>query len=138
MSFFLKEQEVVVASPLSGILTKNLQPLRNTKLIRRLDWGDGEVVDEVCTNDEGFFEFSGRREKLKLSPLAEFVVSQKIVALDDEEETLLWLKSKRDADLYSELGGIPKNFRCELTNEFQRMELTRGTFATSCRWDGIE
>src|SRR5690625_6527950 len=89
MSLLLKEQEVVVASPLSGILTKNLQPLRNTKLIRRLDWGDGEVVDEVCTNDEGFFEFSGRREKLKLSPLAEFVVSQKIVALDDEEETLL-------------------------------------------------
>src|SRR5690625_7432841 len=115
-----------------------MQPLLNTKLIRLLDCGDGEVVDEVCTNDEGFFEFSGRREKLKLSPLAEFVVSQKIVALDDEEETLLWLKSKRDADLYSARGRIPRNFGSELTNDFNWMVLTRGTFATSCRLVCIE
>src|SRR5690625_8049668 len=79
MSLFLKEQEVVVASPLSGILTKNLQPLRNTKLIRRLDWGDGEVVDEVCANDEGCVELSGRREEVKLSRLAESVADQRTV-----------------------------------------------------------
>jgi hypothetical protein len=138
MTFFAKEQEVVVASPLSGVITKDSTPLRNAKLFRRLDWGEGEVVDEIYTSNDGFFEFGERRERIKTSPLSELVISQRITYLDGHGEVLIWLKSKRDPELHGELGGVPKNFRCELSDELRRVELTRGTFATLCRWDSIE
>jgi hypothetical protein len=36
------------------------------------------------------------------------------------------------------LGGSPKNLRCELTDDLNRVETDDGLLGTVCKWDAIE
>jgi len=50
----------------------------------------------------------------------------------------MWVMGKMGKNLYSELGGKPVNFRCELTDELIRVESDDGLLGTPCKWDSIE
>ncbi|WP_347332918.1 DUF6795 domain-containing protein [Marinimicrobium locisalis] len=139
MSIFGKTENVYLASPLEGVILNEGAPLAGTRLLRVLSLAGEEVLEEEAVSDEkGRFSFPDRRKSIKLTPLMELVISQKIYVLHEGEKNLVWLKSKRSPEVYSELGGRPVNFRCDITSPMRRVDIGRGLFETSCQWDSIK
>lgn len=135
----LSGTEVVLFSPMEGKITYQGKSVANAKITRLTVWKDetGET-DVFNTNEKGEFDLPVKKTNLRLSPLAEFRVAQEIRIFFQDEEFLIWVKSKRNIELYGELNGKPKNLRCELTDKRERQENHNGLFSTSCKWDSIE
>ncbi|MDZ7924874.1 MAG: DUF6795 domain-containing protein [Marinagarivorans sp.] len=90
------------------------------------------------TSEDGTFKLPIKRAKVRLPMLIEFVLTQEMSVFYKGQEFLIWGIRKNDLDEYGELGGRPKNFRCELTDEAVYIEDFSSLFATSCKWDSIE
>lgn len=140
MSLFSKsEEEVILCSPIEGIITFKGKPVANIKIDRWLKWKDetGEI-DSTYTDDKGQFSLPVKKEIVKGNALSQFVVAQEIRASHNEVEYPIWAKAKRAKEMFGELDGKPVNFRCELTDELVRVDAGRGTLMTSCKWDSIK
>lgn len=140
MSFFTKpEEEVVLGSPIKGLITYKSEPAVNAKLERTIKWQDdvGETYS-VTTDESGRFDLPIKKAKVKLSTISMFVMSQEIYVHYNNEKYLIWTIGKSSKVLYGELGGEPTNFRCELTDEVVAVEVKDGLLGTSCVWDSIE
>lgn len=136
---FLTKTDVVLFSPMQGVITYKGQPVNNAKISRRIIWkGDEGEVDEFYTNEKGEFSIPIKETKVRMVPLAEFVLTQELNVTYQEQEFSIWVRAKQDLGEYGELGGKPVNFRCELTDKRQRLEEYIGLFGTSCKWDYIE
>ncbi len=134
-----KEEGVVLFSPMEGKLTIEGKLAAGIKIVRWLIWKDNEgEKEEFYTNENGNFSIPIKKDLVKLSPLSQFVMSQTILAYHEQKEIPIWVKSKRSKVEFGELGGKPKNFRCELTKKRTRIENDDGLFSTSCKWDSIE
>ena len=141
MSLFSKEKhEVVVCSPMEGVITYQGEPVADAKVERWLKWKDEDGErDYVFTNNEGRFSLPIVEDTVSLSPLTQFVMYQEIVVIYKEKEYPIWAKSKREVGIYEELKGIPAGFSCELTEEFKRVDgVGRGMFMTLCKWKEIK
>jgi hypothetical protein len=132
-------KEVVLFSPLEGRITLNGVPAANAEIILSLKWKDdiGES-EKFFTDEQGRFSLPLRKTKVRLPPLAEFVISQSIFVKYANQEFQIWGRTKRGTAIYDELGGIPINFRCELTDEIDYIDVPDGLFGTACKWDTIE
>lgn len=131
--------EVVLFSPLEGKITYEGKPAANAKIVRLVRWKDTKGETDVFTADEnGEFHIPVKKANVRIGPLTEFVMSQSLHITYNGQETQVWGKSKRNTELYGELGGKPKNFRCELTDEVEYIDVPDGLFGTSCKWDSIE
>ena len=131
--------EVVLFSPMQGVITFEGKPAANAKITRLIIWkGDEGEADTFYTSDNGEFKLPEKKATVKMLPLAEFVLTQEISVLYKEQEYSIWVRQKVDLGEYGELGGRPVNFRCELTDERVRLEEFDGLFGTSCKWDSIE
>ncbi len=134
-----KEEEVVIFSPMDGKLTFEGKPVAGVKIVRWLIWKDNEGEKETFYTDEnGDFSIPIKKDIVNLSPLTQFVMSQTILVCYEQKEIPIWVKSKRSKNEFGELGGKPKNFRCELTEKRARVENDDDLFSTSCKWDSIE
>ena len=139
MSLFSKqENKVVIFSPLQGIITFKGKPAAGAKVERWLKWKDdvGEN-DSVTTDEKGRFKFSAIEDLINISPLVQFTAHQKLYVVYREERYQIWVMGKMEKDIYSELGGVPENFRCELGAPLRRIETDGGLLGTSCEWDKI-
>lgn len=132
-------KEVVLSSPLEGTLTFDGKPAANAEIIRILKWKDdvGET-ESYFANEQGHFSLPLKKAKVRIPPLAEFVISQTILVRHEGQEIQIWGRTKRGTEIYNELGGRPVNFRCELTDEIEFIDVSDGLFGTSCKWDNLE
>ena len=137
--FSKAEEEVVIFSPMQGQITLNGKPVSNARIERYLKWKDEEGErDYFETDGDGWFEIPVKQDVVKLSTISQFVVAQEIRVFIDDVEYPIWAKAKREKGLFDELEGKPVNFRCELMDDFARVEAGRGTLLTSCKWDSID
>ena len=60
-------EQICLMSAVSGQLVKDGQPLPNTKLVRQLSYvyKDGFHIDEIMTDEKGYFAFPAIFEKKK-------------------------------------------------------------------------
>ena len=131
--------EVVLFSPMEGKITFEGKPVANAKIVRLVRWKDSKGESDTFTTDiNGEFHIPIKKANVRIGPLAEFVMSQSLHVTYNGTETQIWGKSKRNTELYGELGGKPKNFRCELADEVKYIDVADGLFGTSCKWDSIE
>jgi len=131
--------EVVLFSPMEGIITYEGKPAANAKIERLLIWkGDEGETDTFYTSDNGEFRLPIKKAKVRIPTFAEFRIAQEIYVFHKGEKIPIWAKSKSDINEYGELSGKPINLRCELTDELVVLENFNGLFGTSCKWDSIE
>ncbi|MCP4976212.1 MAG: hypothetical protein GY931_08635, partial [Maribacter sp.] len=100
--------------------------------------GDEGETDTFYTNEDGEFKLPIKETKVRIPLLGEFVLTQELIVFYEGQEFSIWVKGKQDLNEYGELGGIPINFRCELTDKRIRLEGFNGLFGTSCEWDAID
>jgi hypothetical protein len=140
MSLLPTSQDVVLSSPLEGILTINGKPVSGVKILRKLSWFDlsESVEDAVVTDGQGYFALPIVRKSLKLSNLTQFVVTQEVNALYDNNKILIWYMGKDSKNEYGELGGKPVNLKCELTSDEIITRDYDTPLITRCYWDSLE
>ena len=133
------EEEVVLCSPMDGRLTLNGKPVANAKIERLLIWKNekGET-DVFSTDSQGYFSLPIKKDTVKLSKIAQFVVTQEVRVFVDGQEYLIWTMGKSSKEEYGELDGKPVNLRCELSDDDQPMRLEDALLVTKCKWDSIE
>ena len=140
MPFFSKEKhDVVICSPMEGVITYKDKPVSGAKVERWLKWKDekGEK-DYVITDNNGKFSLPIVEDTVSLSPVSQFVMAQEIQVYFKDKKVPIWAKAKHGKGLYDELGGEPKGFSCELTDEFKKVDVDNGMLITSCTWKIIE
>lgn len=138
MSLFSRT-DVVLFSPMEGKMTFEGKPAANAKIVRTIIWkGDEGETEVFYTAEDGTFKLPIKRAKVRIPLLAEFVLTQEISVFYEGQEFSMWFKAKQDLGEYGELGGKPRNLRCELKDELVRLEDFNGLFGTSCKWDSIE
>lgn len=130
--------DVVLFSPLEGQITYEGKPVENAQIIRLVRWKDKAGKTEVFNADEsGYFKIPLMRDKVRIPPLVEFVVHQRLTVVVDEKEYVIWAMGKGSTDLFGELGGKPEGLTCELTDSRERIEVDDGLLVTSCKWEQI-
>lgn len=138
MSLFPKK-EVVLSSPMKGTVTFKGKPAVGAIIKRTIRWqNDGEQTDSVISDKAGAFHFNLVKSSLRQWLPAEFVVYQDIYVEYQGDTYHIWVMSKREESNWAELGGKPVNFRCELTDAVERVEVDRGLLGTACKWDFIQ
>ncbi len=140
MSILPSPQEVVLFSPLEGILTFEGKPLTGVKIERKLSWFDKSESEEdsVVTDSQGHFTLPLVKKTLKLSNLVHFVVSQEINAIHNGSNILIWYMGKSSKIEFGELGGKPVNLRCELSVDEIVTRDYNNPLMTRCTWDSLE
>ncbi len=131
--------EVVLFSPMDGIITYKGKPAANAKITRTIIWkGDEGETDTFYAAENGEFKLPIKETKVRLPAFGEFVLTQEVSVFYEGQEFFIWFRQKQDLSEYGELGGKPINFRCELTDEDVYLEGFIGLFTTSCKWDSVE
>lgn len=135
----LSGTEVVLFSPMEGVITYEGEPAANAKITRLIIWkGDEGETDTFYTSENGEFKLPAKKANVRIPLFGEFVLTQEISVFYGDQEFSVWVKGKQDLNEYGELGGKPINLRCELTDEMVYLEDFNGLFTTSCKWDLIE
>lgn len=134
MSFF-DVGKTCVFSAVKVRLTKNGEPLKNTKVVRKWEWN--ELKEDSATTDEnGFFEFPAVFESSisRLLPV-ELVIAQGLYVVEDGEEVKIWSNSKREPEENAEFDGRPIDMTCEITNELEIHREFGSRMRTLCTWE---
>jgi|SRR5690625_89163 len=142
MSIFSRPtEELVICSEMRGKLTFQGQPAAGAKIVRWSAWKDHEGESETFYADEhGNFLLPEKREVVKKGPLdflAQFVGKQLVTVTYRGAEYEIWYSSKLSPEKNSEYGGVPTNFRCELTDEPEHKPLDGLLLSVACKWDVI-
>src|SRR5690554_1651885 len=92
MSMFSEnEQEVVLFSPIEGVITFKGQPASGANIVRWIKWKDEEgTKDSVLVGADGGFYFPVREAVIKRSPVSKFVVNQRLTVFFEDEEYVIW------------------------------------------------
>ncbi len=126
-------------SAMEGTLTFQGKPAAGAKVVRHVNVNEekGEP-DFVIADDQGRFALSTVNRKIRRVLPVEIVAFQDIFVHYQGQEYAVWIMSKHDkGETYGELGGVPVNFRCELTDELVSVDAKGGLLGTSCVWDSI-
>ena len=136
--FKSKTGEVVLFSPLEGIMTFQGKPAAGAKIRRWVAWKDklGET-DEFTVACNGSFTLPLKKTIYRDNPMAQLVITQSLTVLFEGKEFSIWNLSKMENDLFTELGGEPNNFTCELTSEERTIHGYRSLGGTLCSWDSF-
>src|SRR5690554_605838 len=137
MSMFSEsEQEVILFSPIEGVITYEGRPAVGAKVARTVSWKDSKGETETTvTNEIGRFSFSPKKDSFKHNSVVQFVAHQQIFVVFEGKEYQIWGNGKLEKEEYAEFGGKPKNLRCELTQEPDRVDTKNGWVVTSCQWE---
>ena len=93
--------EVVLFSPMEGVITYEGKPASNAKITRRIIWkGDEGESDTFYTSDNGEFSLPIKKDKVRIPLLGEFRVAQEIYVYYKDEKIPIWAKSKIDINEY--------------------------------------
>ncbi len=135
MSLF-KGEKACVASGFEGRVTFEGKPASGARIVRKFNWKDkkGETEETIADKD-GWFSFPAHWDVLRHILPVQFVSHQSIFVYYSGQEYQVWGIGKMKKSEYSEFGGKPKNFRCELTDEIRRVDLEYEFVGTNCYWE---
>lgn len=132
-------KEVVLFPSISGSITLRGKPAANAEIKVRVYWKDEVGEEEVFhANTDGAFSIPEKTRKVRIPPLAEFVITQQVVVLYEGEEYTIWSKATMETDKYGGLDGEIRSVRCELTNDRKRQQNFNGLFSTSCELEIVK
>jgi hypothetical protein len=134
--FKSNEENVTISSPFEGHITLNGKPAVGAKVERTLIWKDdiGET-DSTTTDASGYFKLPAVNDTVKISPISTFVISQDISVTYENNTYAIWITGKSSTEMYSEFGGQPMNFRCELSDDEKHLRDNHSLITTRCSWD---
>ena len=140
MSLFMRdEEEVVLCSPMEGVITLEGKPVSNAKIKRNIKWQDDEgETDTYYTDENGYFSLPIKQTTVRLNKITQFVMGQEITVFYENNEYVIWGGAKGGKEVYAELGGRPINMKCELTSEGESIRSDNTLLFTLCKWDAIE
>ena len=130
---FLDAGKTCVFSQVEAKVTKNGEPVKGAKVIRRWEWNKPNQ-DETTTDENGRFQLPAVFEKSvsRLLPV-ELVIGQGMAIVVDGEEVGFWSNGKREPEENSEYGGEPMVLVCELTDEEELIEDYGSLMVTQCK-----
>ncbi|WP_460804417.1 DUF6795 domain-containing protein [Microbulbifer agarilyticus] len=123
-----------IFSEINLSITHKGKPAANAKITRIVEW-QKEKVDVFTTDDHGQAALPALKERSlnQLLPV-QFVAAQVVNVEFQGEKYEIWVNSKMSPAENAELGGIPLNLACELTQEAVPIEELDSVLVTSCRW----
>lgn len=135
----LKGERVCIASGFEGRLTFEGKPATGARIVRKFNWKDekGET-EETIADQDGRFSFPSHWDVLRRVLPVQFVAHQSIFVYYNGKEYQIWGMGKMSKNEYSEFGGKPKSFRCEITEEIRRVDLEHEFVGTNCYWEHTE
>lgn len=137
--FKSKTVEVVLFSPLEGVMSYNGKPAAGATIKRHLAWKDKQgESDEFTVASDGRFSLPLKTTDYKDNPLSQLVITQTLTVSFDGKNFTVWNLSKMEPDMFTELGGKPVNFTCELSGEERTVRGIRSLGGTICNWDSLE
>lgn len=124
-----------VFSAVQARLTRNGEPLKGVKVIRRWKWHTLRE-ESTQTDAQGRFAFAAVFESsvTRLLPM-ELVVAQGMFVVIDGAERQFWANAKREPEENAELGGRPLVLACEMTKEMKLTESFGTLLSTVCTWE---
>jgi len=127
--------KLCIFSAISGVITKDGQPVAHAKLIRTGS-KERKHQDETTTDESGHFSFPPMYERsiAKYLPM-EFVASQKIMVDYKGQSYKLWSGVKRKPDENTESRGKPLIVKCALNSKEQDISIEGSMFFSLCSWD---
>lgn len=136
----LKGEKVCVASGFEGRVTFDGEPASGARIVRTYYWKSekGQTEEKIADKD-GRFSFSSHWKVYRQVLPVQFVVQQTIFVYYKDTEYQVLETGKMNKVEFSEFGGRPENFRCELTDQNIRgVDVESGFVATTCYWDQSE
>ncbi len=138
MSLF-KGEKVCIASGFEGRVTLEGKPASGARVVRTIYFkSEKGQAEEAIADKDGRFSFPSRWEVLRQVLPVQFAVHQNIFVYYKGKEVQVWGTAKMVKSEYSEFGGKPENFRCELNDEIRRVDREVGFITTSCYWECAE
>lgn len=136
------EQDIVVCSAMSGIITFKGEPAAGAKIVRWSAWKDhlGEFETFRSDEDGSFFlpEKIDSRPRNLLDHGLQFVARQTVTVLYGGAEHRIWKSSKTRTYRNAEYGGNPARLRCELTDTAEPLPLDGVLYLGSCKWTIVD
>ena len=138
-----EEKTYVICSPMEGVLLNNGEPLRATKIIRKLTWNanSGGLIEEFYTDDNGRFALPSHEDSFNMgSVLTQFVANQVLQVEVDGKTEEIWISGQLTGEMYGETAGKkPEELVCDLSNDMARVYgENQSLLATKCRWTDIQ
>lgn len=134
MSFF-DGKKLFLFSNVDGNITYKSEPASNTRVNRYVKWNATVYEDSTELDGSGNFHFDAIiKHESSILP-KEFNAYQKITAIHNEHEYLLWETVKGTDEKNSELEGAELVFECELTEAPRFVHLLHNSIETICTWN---
>lgn len=141
MGLFLKEI-VCISTGISGVILRNGEPTPNLIVRRKLSWKteDWDNITEVVTDKNGAFSFETFWQNIRLKFMTQPVFHNRIEVLNIEsgEDTIIFNTAKLGLNEFEEFGGIPTDFKCELTEDRRKVDTKQSFIGTNCYWELIK
>src|SRR5690554_366734 len=104
MSMFSENgQEVVLFSPIEGVITYEGRPAVGAKVTRSVAWKDNKGESETTTaNEKGGFSFPQKKDVFKHHSVLQFVAHQQIFVVFEGKEYQIWGNGKLEKEEYAE------------------------------------
>ena len=128
--------KVCTFSSVRATVTYEGEPVKGAKVTRLTDWNTPST-DMTTTNENGYFELPSLYER-SISRVVlpiQFAVSQVITVEYNGQSNEIWVNTKMKPEENSELGGIPINLKCELSNEMKTYRVSGPILGTICTWE---
>jgi hypothetical protein len=112
-------QELVLFSPVTGVVVDGGKPVAGAKVTRSVKWKDSHEVDEVVTTAAGEFQFAAKSVRSMMWSLIPHnpVVMQTITIQAGDKTYEAWEYQKGNYEMNSEADGKTVDMLCDLQNE---------------------
>lgn len=141
MGLLLKEK-ACISTGIAGVILRNGEPVPNLIIRRKLSWKNEhwDNITDVVTDKNGAFSFETFWKKIRLKLMTQPVFHTRIEVLNigSGEGTIIFNTAKLGLDEFEEFGGIPTDFRCELTEDRRKVDTKQGFIGTNCYWELIK
>ena len=134
------KKEVVLMSPLKGVLLKDGEPLANIDIeVVIVMPGGEERIFKHQTTASGEFDLPAIKDTMTLGPMTEFVVSHFVNIYNNEEKNTIWYAAKREPEMFAERHppGETIGLTCDINSETESYRERAGFINTKCKWETI-
>ncbi|BCD99356.1 DUF6795 domain-containing protein [Marinagarivorans cellulosilyticus] len=134
------KKEVVLMSPLKGVLLKGGQPLANVDIeVVIVMPGGEERIYKHQTASTGEFDLPVIKDTMTLGPMTEFAVSQFVDVFINGVKDTIWSAAKREPGLFAERHPASETIGlvCDINNQKTRYSERAGVISTKCTWKSL-
>lgn len=127
--------KVCLFSGFTGTITKANQPIKGAKVIRSYEWNNKKMTEVAVTDENGQFSFESVWATSRKVFVVQFVSHQQIFVEYDGEREQIWGGGKGLEEEFTEFGGKPINFTCNLGDEIRGVSYKIGFMTTNAHWN---